>query len=178
LPASLKMDRERTSRTRAAERALDATAAAGRLTHRLSAIHSVADVGLLTGELRRIMAASFPGLPATALARSEDTIRWHALGARCREARGSRSIRDVSVALAIPQYRLTRSNGGDCRNPRGPRLEVLQVPRHGHVGDTLVSGEPRARGSSRTCRPRTAGASAPRGRPQASQGDTRGTGQR
>jgi hypothetical protein len=104
------MDRERTSRTRlrarAAERALDATAAARRLTHRPSTILSAADVGLLTTELRRIMAASFPGLPAGALARNEDTVRWHSLGDRCREARGPWSIRDVSVALAIPQYRL------------------------------------------------------------------------
>lgn len=94
------MDRER------------ATASARRLTQRPRAILSAADVGLLTGERRRIMAASFPGLPASALARSEDTIRWHALGARCREARGSRSIRDVSVALAIPQYRLNAIERG------------------------------------------------------------------
>lgn len=110
------MDRERTSRTRlrarATERALDATGAARRLTHRPSAILSAADVGLLTGELRRIMAASFPALPASALARSEDAIRWHSLGARCREARGPRSIRDVSVALAIPQYRLNAIERG------------------------------------------------------------------
>jgi hypothetical protein len=116
LPASLKMDRERTSRTRlrarAAERPLDATAAARRLTHRPSAILSAADVGRLTAELRRIMAASFPGLPASALARNEDTIRWHPLGARCREARGPRSIRDVSVALGIPQYRLNAIEQG------------------------------------------------------------------
>ncbi len=110
------MDRERTSHTRlrarAAERARAATAAARRLTHRPSAILSAADVGLLTCELRRIMAASFPGLPASALARSDDTIRWHPLGARCREARGPRSIRDVSVALAIPQYRLNAIERG------------------------------------------------------------------
>ena len=113
------MDRERTSRTRAAERALDATAAAARLTHRPSAILSAADVGLLTGALRRIMTASFPRLPATALARSEDTIRWHALGARCPEARGSRSIRDVSLALAIPQYRLNAIDRGRLSETRG-----------------------------------------------------------
>ena len=110
------MDRERTTRTRlrarAAGRALDATAAARRLTHRPSAILSAADVGVLTGELRRIMAASFPGLPASALARCEDTIRWHPLGARCLEARGLRSIRDVSVALGIPQYRLNAIERG------------------------------------------------------------------
>jgi hypothetical protein len=110
------MDRERTSRTRlrarAAERAPDATAAARRLTQRPSTILSAADVGLLTAELRRIMTASFPGLPASALARSEDTIRWHPLDARCREARGPRSIRDVSVALGIPQYRLNAIERG------------------------------------------------------------------
>ena len=117
------MDRERTSRTRlrarAAERALEATAAARRLTRRPSAILSAADVGLLSGELRRIMAASFPGLPASALARSEDTIRWHSLGARCREIRGPRSIRDLSAALAIPQYRLNAIERGRLTEIRG-----------------------------------------------------------
>jgi hypothetical protein len=100
-------------------RALDATAAAERLTHRPSAILSAADVGLLTGELRRIMAASFPGLPTTALARSEDTIRWHALGARCREAHGSRSIGDVSVALAISPIPTKRDRTGRLSETRG-----------------------------------------------------------
>ncbi|HLG56807.1 MAG TPA: type II toxin-antitoxin system HicB family antitoxin [Vicinamibacterales bacterium] len=97
---------------RAAGRALEATAAARRLTHRPSAILSAADVGVSTGELHRILAASFPGLPASARARCEDTIRWHPLGARCREARGPRSVRDVSVALGIPQYRLNAIERG------------------------------------------------------------------
>ena len=109
-------------RTCAAERTLDATAAARRLTKRPRAILSAADVGPLTDELRRIMAASFPGLPASALARSGDTIRWHALGARCREARGPRNIRDVSVALTtspIPTARdRTGATAGDPRRPR------------------------------------------------------------
>jgi hypothetical protein len=62
---------------------------------------------------------------ASALARSEDTIRWHPLGARCREARGPRSIRDVSLALAIPQYRAPRACGADA-NLRAP----LTATRH------------------------------------------------
>ncbi len=86
---------------------------------RPSAILSAADVGLLAGVLRRIMAASFPGLPASALPRSEDTIRWLPLGTRCRKARGPRSIPDVSVALAIPQYRLNAIEQGRLSEIRG-----------------------------------------------------------
>lgn len=117
------MVREHASRTRlralASERPLDAIAAATRLRRRPSAILSAAEVGLLTAELRRIMAGSFPGLRAGALVRSEDTIRWHSLGARCREARGPRSIRDVSGALDIPQYRLNAIERGRLSEIRG-----------------------------------------------------------
>jgi len=41
-----------------------------------------------------------------ALDRSEDVIRWNALDARCKEARGARGIRDMSIITGIPQYRL------------------------------------------------------------------------
>jgi hypothetical protein len=69
------------------------------------AILDTAEIRLLDREVRRVLIASFPGVEAF-LDRSEDTIRWHALGARCAEARGARAMRDVSVALGIPQYRL------------------------------------------------------------------------
>jgi hypothetical protein len=42
-------------------------------------------------------------LPADILDRGEDTIRWHAIGARCAQARGARGIRDIAVATGIPQ---------------------------------------------------------------------------
>jgi len=41
-----------------------------------------------------------------ALDRSEDVIRWNALDAWCKGARGARGIRDMSVITGIPQYRL------------------------------------------------------------------------
>lgn len=71
-----------------------------------SAILSRSEIRLGDREVRRALMSSFPGLEAHVIDRSEDMIRWHALAARCREARGSRGIRDVSVAIGIPQYRL------------------------------------------------------------------------
>jgi hypothetical protein len=40
------------------------------------------------------------------------------MGARCREARGVRGIRDVSVALRIPLYRLRAIESGHLRDVR------------------------------------------------------------
>lgn len=77
-----------------------------------SAILTEADVGFLHRELRRVLVSSLPTLPADILDRSDDTIRWHALGARCAQARGARGIRDVAIALGIPHYRLRAIEGG------------------------------------------------------------------
>ncbi len=76
------------------------------------AILSAADVRLLDNELRRALVSSFSDLPAEALERSEDIIRWHALGQRCQEARGARGIREVSVGSGIPHYRLRAVESG------------------------------------------------------------------
>jgi hypothetical protein len=59
-----------------------------------TAILSGSDVQLLNRELRRALADSFPGLPASALDRSEDVIRWRALGEQFR-SRNPRDSRDV-----------------------------------------------------------------------------------
>lgn len=75
------------------------------------AILSSAEIRVLDREVRRALVSSFPGIEPR-LAHSEDSTRWHALGARCRHARGARGIRDVSVALGIPQYRLRAIEGG------------------------------------------------------------------
>lgn len=77
-----------------------------------SAILTEADIGLLHREVRRVLVSSFPALPSDVLDRADDTIRWHALGARCAQARGARDIRDVAIALGIPQYRLRAIEGG------------------------------------------------------------------
>jgi hypothetical protein len=81
------------------------------------AILSAREVRLLDGEVRRVLMTSFPGIEPH-LTRSEDMTRWQALGARCRQARGARGIRDVSVASGIPQYRVLAIEGGHLREVR------------------------------------------------------------
>jgi hypothetical protein len=77
-----------------------------------TAILSASDVDLLDRELRRALAESFPNLPATALNRSEDVIRWQPLSAKCKEARRARGLRDMSVITGIAQYRLRAIESG------------------------------------------------------------------
>ena len=97
------------------------TPALVRLEYKLArdpcAILSGGEIRVLDREVRRALVSSFPGIE-THLAYSEDLTRWHALGVRCRQARGARGIRDVSVALAIPQYRLRAIEGGLLREVR------------------------------------------------------------
>jgi len=81
------------------------------------AILSAREVRLLDGEVRRVLMTSFPGIEPH-LTRSEDMTRWQALGARCRQARGARGIRDVSAASGIPQYRVLAIEGGHLREVR------------------------------------------------------------
>jgi hypothetical protein len=81
------------------------------------AILSGAEIRVLDREVRRALVSSFPGIEGH-LADSEDSTRWHALGERCRQARGARGIRDVSVALGAPQYRLRAIEGGLLREVR------------------------------------------------------------
>jgi hypothetical protein len=81
------------------------------------AILSGAEIRVLDREVRRALVSSFPGIEPR-LAHSEDSTRWHALGARCRQARGARGIREVSLALGIPQYRLRAIEGGLLREVR------------------------------------------------------------
>lgn len=77
-----------------------------------SAILNPAEIRVLDRELQRVMVSSFTGLPADILAHSAETIWWQSLGARCAQARGVRGIRDASVALGIPQYRLRAIEAG------------------------------------------------------------------
>jgi hypothetical protein len=83
-----------------------------RLARDRTAILGASDVELLERALRRALAESFPSLPATALDRSEDAIRWQPLSVKCREARRARGIRDMSVVTGIPQYRLRAIESG------------------------------------------------------------------
>jgi len=109
------------------------------------AILSAADVHLLDIELRRALVASFSDFPAEALERSEDTIRWHALGQRCQEARGVRGIREVSVGSGIPQYRLRAVESGRLSEIRADLARStprgFQTSRHVRPPE-LLSGEP------------------------------------
>jgi hypothetical protein len=77
-----------------------------------TAILDVTEIRLLNRELQHVLVSSLPTLPADILDRSADTIRWHALGARCAQARGARGIRDIAVATGIPQYRLRAIEAG------------------------------------------------------------------
>ena len=55
--------------------------------------------------------------PFAADIRVEDGVRWAAVRARCEQARGARGvgIRDVAVALGLPQYRLKAIEAGTLR---------------------------------------------------------------
>ena len=88
-----------------------------RLANDPCAILTATEVRLLNREVRRVLVSSSPAIEAH-LSHSEDSIRWQALGARCRQARGARGIRDVSVALGIPQYRLRAVEGGLLKEVR------------------------------------------------------------
>jgi len=95
---------------------MKATRELARLERRLArdrtAILSASDVEMVDRELKRALAESFPGLPAQALDRSGDVIRWQALGAKCKEARRARGLRDMSLITGIPQYRLRAIESG------------------------------------------------------------------
>jgi hypothetical protein len=90
---------------------------AKKLAYDPCAILAAAEARLLDREVRRVLWSSFPGIEAH-LTHSEDSARWQALGARCQHARGARGIRDVSVALGIPQYRLQAIEGGCLKEVR------------------------------------------------------------
>jgi hypothetical protein len=77
-----------------------------------TAILTPAEIRLLHRELQAVMVSSFPGLPADVLDHGDETIRWHTLGVRCAEARGTRGIRETAVAVRIPQYRLRAIESG------------------------------------------------------------------
>jgi len=70
------------------------------------AILNPTEIRLLDREVQHALVSSVPGLQAHIVDHSEDSIRWHALGARCAQARGIRGIRDIAVATGIPQYRV------------------------------------------------------------------------
>ena len=98
---------------KSAYRALDQKLAADPST-----ILNATEIRLLSRELQRVLVLSLPGLSASILDRSDETIRWHAVGARCAQARGARGIRDVAVALGIPQYRLRAIEAGQLTEVR------------------------------------------------------------
>jgi hypothetical protein len=97
------------------------TPALARLEQQLArdpcAILSTTEVRLLDGEVRRTLLASFPGIEPY-LTRSEDMTRWQALGVHCRQARGARGIRDVSVASGLPQSRVRAIESGQLGEVR------------------------------------------------------------
>jgi hypothetical protein len=77
-----------------------------KLTADRGAILNQAEVRVLNRELQRVLFSSFPALPRHIIDQADDAIRWHAVGARCARARGARGVRDIAIALDIPQYRI------------------------------------------------------------------------
>lgn len=98
------------------------------------AILDTAEIRLLDREVRRALIAWFPGVEAY-LDRTEDAIRWQALGAACAEARGARGIREVARP---PQ----RDSAGSCAS-------LHTLPWHRGMGRPLVPSESCARAPDR-----------------------------
>lgn len=94
---------------------------------------------------------------------------WHSLWESAWPAKHSGCLSGRGHSPAPTELDRTGATIGD---PRRPRPEVLSVPRHGHMGGTLVSGEPGACDSSWTCRHRGAGATAQQRSTEASHSDT------
>ncbi|HLC41989.1 MAG TPA: helix-turn-helix domain-containing protein [Methylomirabilota bacterium] len=69
------------------------------------------------GEARRVFGPELADLLDTSRVKFEDVIRWSSLGARCQRARADRgvTIRDVAIALKVPQYRLQAIEKGALR---------------------------------------------------------------
>jgi hypothetical protein len=101
-----------------------------------------AEIRVLDGEVLRALVASFPGVEAH-LAHSEDSTRWHGLGARCRQARGARGIRDVSVALGVPQHVATFTFSESTRGWLNGAVRIGNWPPASPLcRDTLVGAAP------------------------------------
>ncbi|MFQ5906699.1 MAG: helix-turn-helix domain-containing protein [bacterium] len=81
---------------------------------RKTSILSDAEVAAAVGLIRSQLKASFGDIVDLSDGRIEDMIRWSALGARCEHERDKRglSVRDISLRLKIPQYRLKAIESG------------------------------------------------------------------
>jgi len=88
-----------------------------RLRRNNTVILTNAEVEVLVGEARRVFGPELADLLDTSRVKFEDVIRWSSLGARCQRARADRgvTIRDVAVALKVPQYRLQAIEKGALR---------------------------------------------------------------
>ncbi len=127
---------------------MKATRELARLERRLArdqtAILNASDIEMLGRELRRALAGSFSGLPAHALDRSVDVIRGQALGAKCKEARRARGIRDMPVITGIlheAEGRVLRPQGRVVDMQHYLDEETGDIPEH--LGVTYVAVEDR-----------------------------------
>jgi len=80
-----------------------------------------AEVELLAGQLRSLLVTEFPHVFVGRTAETfQDRIRWHAITARCQEARDKRgwSLKAAAVAARIPQYRAMETEMGYLRSFR------------------------------------------------------------
>jgi hypothetical protein len=86
-----------------------------RKLRRQTSILSDAEVALLTSIAVKRLEESFGDNPYCNAQSMEDIIRWSALRARCEQERKKRglSLKDVSLRLKIPQYRLRAIEYGE-----------------------------------------------------------------
>lgn len=90
------------------------TAPASHPARDASAILNDAEVVALSGKIRRLVGPIAGKSAAGAGLRVDDVVRWTAVRTRCEQVRGCRrlSIKDVAVALQLPQYRLRAIEAG------------------------------------------------------------------
>jgi len=110
------------------------------------AILDTSDIRLLDREGCRVLTASFPDVE-TYLDRSQHTIRWHALAARCAEAVAHEKFARFSVALRIPHADCEPSSAGTSESfGRISRVatSISWASRHGSRAGAVQTGNSRA----------------------------------
>ena len=92
-----------------------------KLRRNKATILSDEEVDLLARAMRAVLGPAFAEIPRHLTVRVDDIVRWASLTARCEQARAERgiSIKDVALALRLPQYRLKAVEAGTLREIKG-----------------------------------------------------------
>jgi len=79
------------------------------------------EVDLLASGVRAVLGTVFAQIPRHMTVRVDDIVRWASLTARCEQARAQQglSIKDVALALRLPQYRLKAVEAGTLSEIKG-----------------------------------------------------------